>query len=121
MIREGIAVLLIGVLLVFAYLRTKHYGYAVAVLPVCFIPVGHLLINLILYMTKGAFFFGIRPAVVIAFTDLLTLAITCVSIVVISRRIESKHNRRLYLAAMLAYSVLLGWAFIFSSVFIILE
>lgn len=120
MIREAAALLMIGLLLLFVYLRKKHYGYALAVIPVCLIPAVHLLINLILFFTQGAFF-GIRPSVVIAFTDFLALGGTCMIVVRVAQRIGSKRNRLVYSVVMLVYCVLLGWAFLFNSISTVIE
>lgn len=120
MIREAAAILILEALLLVAYWRKKHYSYAVAVLPICIVPAMHLLINFILYLTRGAFF-GIRPAVVIAFTDVLALAVTSVLVVLASQRFESTRNRRMYVVISLVYSVLLGWAFIFENLAKIME
>lgn len=114
MIREGIAVLIIVALLILVYLRKKHYGYVLAAAPLAIIPAVHLLINLVMHLNRGRFF-GIRPAVVMAFTDLLALVATCVVIVIIGQRMALKRSRNIYIGFMLAYSIILGWAFIYEN------
>ncbi|MDL2219300.1 hypothetical protein LJC04_03035 [Ruminococcaceae bacterium OttesenSCG-928-O06] len=119
MLQESIAVLLVGVLLVVVFVRSKHYGYALAVLPVGFIPVAHLLIRSILYLAKNSFF-GVRPAVVTAFADVVGLAVSVVFVMLFSTRIQAARNRKLYIVVMLAYLVLLGWAYIYNALHVLL-
>lgn len=114
MVVESFSIILVGILLLVAFLRSKHPGYLVATLPVFFIPVGHLLIRFVLYLSKGAFF-GFRAAIVVAFADMLALALSCVFVIVLSRRIPSKRIRQLYIVIMLIYSILLGWAYILNA------
>lgn len=113
-LRESFAVLLVGLILIVVFVRSKHYGFALAAMPVMLIPVGHLLIRLVLYLTKGSFF-GARPPMVIAFTDVLSLALSCVFVVLFSRVFQSRRNRGLYLVTLLAYNILLGWAYIYNA------
>lgn len=114
MVRESFAILLVGVLLLAVFLRSHHPGYLVGSLPVFFIPAAHVLICILLYFTKGAFF-GLRAAVVMAFVDVLALAASCVFEAIFSMRIESKRNRKFYLIIMLVYSVLLGWSYLYTT------
>ncbi|NLW77880.1 MAG: hypothetical protein GXY32_00505 [Ruminococcaceae bacterium] len=115
MVREAAAILIVEALLLVTFWRRRYHSYAVAVLPLCIVPAVHLLINLILYATQGQFF-GVRPATVIAFADVLALAVTCVVVVLISQRSGSKRNRRIYVITSLIYSFVLCWAFIFENV-----
>ena len=114
MVRESIAILIIGVIIFFMFLRSKHYGYAMACLPVFIIPVLHLIIMGVLYFSRGAFF-GLTPAVAVAATDGIALLASGVLIVVFSCGIQSKRNRTIYLAIMLVYTILLGWAYIYTT------
>lgn len=114
MIQESIAVLLVGVILLVVFIRSKHYGYALGVSPLLVLPVFHLLIRGILLATGGRFF-GLRQAVVVAFVDVLAIAVTCAFIAIIGGRIQSKTNKGLYIAMMMVYSILLGWAFAFNT------
>lgn len=114
MVAESVAILIIGVLLLVAFLRTRHYGYAVAVIPVSIIPLFNLLARGIVYATGGGFF-GIRPAVVMGFINLLGLALGCALTVFVGFRIQSKRNRGVYLGVMLAYTIILGWSYIYTS------
>jgi hypothetical protein len=101
-------------MLAFVFFRAHHAGYSLAVLPVCVLPLFHLVIRLILYASKGVFF-GYRAPVVTAFVNVIGLAVSCAAIVLIGQRIEPKRNRSLYLVVMLVYSVLLAWAYIFNA------
>lgn len=114
MIAESFAILIIGVLLLITFLHKRHPGYALATLPVFFVPAGHLIITLVLKISKDRFF-GIRPFMVVAFADVLALALSCVFVVVFSKNVQSKKIRSLYLITMLAYSVLLGWAYLYNT------
>ncbi len=118
MVRESIAILVICLLLLAASLRAKHVGYALAVLPVGIIPLGHLIMSGVLFASQGQFF-GVRPSVVMAFSDLVSLAVACVVVVLIGLRIQSKRNRTIYLVVLLLYTVLLGWLYLYSSLQII--
>lgn len=115
MIQESFAILLVCLLLVIVFSRSKHPGYLVGTLPIAIIPIAHLLISLLLRFSKGTFL-GFRAAIVAAFVDVLALVITCALVVVFSTKIESPKNRNIYLVMMLAYSLLLGWAYIYNSV-----
>lgn len=115
MVREAAAILIVEALLLITFLRRRYRPYAVAALPLCIVPAVHLLINLILYATQGQFF-GVRPATVIAFADVLALAVTCVVVVLISQRLASRRGRRIYIIASLVFSFILCWAFIFENV-----
>lgn len=114
MMQESVAILVIGVLLAAVFVRSKHYGYALAVVPVLFLPVLHLLIRMVLYFSKGVFF-GIRPAVITAFVDFIAIALACVFTVLFSRRIQARRTRAIYLIMMLAYTVILGWVYVFTA------
>ncbi len=114
MLRESVAILVIGVLLVVVLARAKYYSYAIGITPMLVLPTLHLIVIGILYLTKGVFF-GIRQQVVIGFVDLLAVVATGVLIMVFSPRIETKSNRRLYQIMMSVYTVLLGWAFIYNT------
>lgn len=115
MVRESVAILVVGVLLLGVFIRSRHPGYALGVLPITFIPLGHLIIRGVLYVSRQQFF-GIRPAVVTAFADLLALAVSCAVIFLFGHRIQSKRNRMLYLLIMLTYTVLMGWVYIFTTI-----
>ena len=114
MIRESVAVLVIGVLLVVVLARAKYNSYAIGMTPILVLPVFHLIIRGILYLSKGAFF-GVRQQVVIGFVDLLAVIVSGVLIMAFSQKIESKTNRRLYQIMMIVYTVVLGWAYIYNT------
>lgn len=119
MIRESIAILAVGVVIMFIFLRSRHYGYMLASLPIFLIPIFHMLVRGILYLSRDRFF-GIRAPLVTAFADLLGLVVGCVVIGFIAHRIPSKKNRTLYLVVMLVFTLLLGWAYIFNSLRVLL-
>ncbi len=114
MLRESIAILVIGLLLVVVLARAKYYNYAVGITPIMVLPALHLVIRGILYLTKGVFF-GVRPQVVIGFVDLLAVVTTGVLIMLFSPKFETKTNRRLYQMMMSVYTVLMGWAYIYNT------
>lgn len=114
MIPESIAVLIVSLLLLFTCLRSKHVGYAVAVLPVGFLPLVYLIMSFILYVSNGMFF-GFRPAIVIAFSIVLALAVACGMVVHISGRIASKRSQFIYRIVMLVFLALLGWTYVYYS------
>lgn len=114
MLRESFAMLLVGVLLLGTCLRSKHYGYALAVVPVTGIPFLHLLVAGVLYLSQGAFF-GVRPAIVMAFGDLMGAIISCVFVMIFSQNFQSKTSRWVYRLVMLLYILIIGWVYIFQS------
>lgn len=114
MLRESVAILVIGVLMLAVLARARYYNYAVGVTPILVLPVIHLIIRGVLYLTKGAFF-GVRQQVVIGFVDLLAVVGSGILIMALSQRIESKSNRRLYQIMMIVYTVVMGWAYIYNT------
>lgn len=114
MVRESIAILALGIILLFVFLRARHPGYSLAALPVCVLPLMHLIIRAILYFSKESLF-GFRGPVVTAFVDVLALAVSCALIVFIGTKIESKRIRNLYLLTLISYTALLSWAYIFTT------
>ncbi len=119
MIRESIAIAAIGLLLLTAFMRSRHYGYMVASLPVLILPVAHLFTRGILYVARNQFF-GLRPQVVMAFGDVLGLVAGCVVVGVVANKIVSKKARAVYLAVILPFTLLLGWIYIYSSLHVLL-
>ncbi|MDL2294907.1 hypothetical protein LJC60_09850 [Ruminococcaceae bacterium OttesenSCG-928-D13] len=115
MVAESIAILLVGLLLIGSFARSKHPGYMLGALPVCIIPAAHLIIIGVLAISKQRFF-GIRPAMVTAFADVVAVILSCLFIVIFSQRIQSKKNRNLYMVIMLVYTLLIGWSYIYTTV-----
>lgn len=114
MVSESIAIIFVWLVLFIAFLRAKHIGYAVAVLPITFTPFMYLTARGILLLSDS-WLFGTRPSVALAFINFVVVVISCAVIVIIGGHIDSKRNRRLYLVTMLSYTILLGWAYIFNS------
>ncbi len=119
MIRESIAIAAIGLLLLTAFMRSRHYGYMVASLPVIILPVAHLLTRVILYLAQNQLF-SLRPQVATAFGDVLGLVASCVVVGVVASKIPSKKTRSVYLAVILPFTLLLGWIYIYSSLAVLL-
>ena len=120
MIQESIAILFLCLLLVVALWRFRYGKYILFFLPVGIIPLSHLIAWGLLFLPKGIFF-GVQPGIIMAFTKLLAIVISCIVITLLSRRIHSKRNRRMYLVASVSYTLLLGWAYIFNSIQLILQ
>ena len=114
MIRESIAILLVCAIMLATFIRSKNFGYALAVVPVGGIPLLHILAAAAIHFFPNGVF-GARPAVAMAFVDVIALAATCVVIVRIALRIQSKKNRRIYNCLMLGFTILLGWVYILNS------
>lgn len=114
MIRESVAILVIGVLMLAVLARAKYFNYVVAVTPILVLPVAHLIIRGVLHLSKGAFF-GVRQQVVIGFVDLLAVLGTGILIMALSQKIESKATRRVYQVMLIGYTVILGWAYIYNT------
>ncbi len=114
MLPESAAILILSFLIFFIMLRSRHVGYAVAVTPLFVLPGAHLVLLGILFFTHDTVF-GVRTAAIKGFVDMLAVVISVVLIAIISRRIGSSKNRKFYLLALTAYTVLLGWVFIWDS------
>ena len=119
MIPESAVIIVIYLILLTAFLRTKHIGYAVVTLPVVIIPFAHLIAQGILFATDGNVF-NIHMSIVLAFVDVIALCLTCVMIVLMSHRIQSTTNRKVYLTLMIIYTVILGWIYIFDNIHVAL-
>ncbi len=114
MLRESIAILVLELLMVLILVRSKHPGYALSILPLAILPGAHLLV-LLVQRLMGETVFGVRTAAIRGFVDMLAVVGSVLAIVLISRKIDSAKNRKLYLLALIIYTVLLGWIFIWNS------
>lgn len=119
MVRESVAIIIIGLMFAAMFIRSKQYSYMVASLPIFFIPIAYLIGRAILYFSGGSFF-GVRPPLVLAFAILVGLVASCVLIVFSSWRISPVRNQRLYQVTLLVYVVILGWVYIYNSLKVIL-
>ncbi len=119
MLRESAAILILSLLIFFIMVRSRHVGYAVAVTPLLVLPGAHLVLLGCLYFAKDTIL-GVRTAAISGFVDMLAVVVTVVLIAVISRRVESSKNRKIYLLAFTAYTVLLGWVYIWESLQVII-
>ena len=114
MISESFAILVVFVLLLVSFMRSKFADVTPIVLPVMVIPGMYILTRGVLFASKGRMF-GVRPEIVLAFSSLLAIALTCALMAYISTRLPSKKTKIVYLGVMGLYAVLLGWAYIFDS------
>ncbi|MDL2324465.1 hypothetical protein LJC61_04870 [Ruminococcaceae bacterium OttesenSCG-928-A16] len=118
MVAESIAILAICALLAVGFMRSKFNKATLMVLPITVIPAGHLLVKGLLWFAKSGSLFGVRTAMLLAFANVICLGITCGIIVGLSRYIKTKKMRRIYLGVMVGYSVLIGWAYIFDTLYV---
>ncbi len=114
MVTESVGILIIGALLIAVFVRSKHYGYALAAIPVGIIPAFYLVAQTLIGILGGNFF-GIPREDVFIFSNIFGLILSIAFILVYSQKIEFRTNRIIYIAVMVIYVALLCWGFVFDS------
>ncbi len=115
MITESISILLIVLFIIFILLRGKHADYAISVCPTLIVPTGHVLVTFFLFASKNVITLQ-RPQIVIAFADIVFLAITCALFAIFSHKIKNIKTKHIYLFTMIGYSVILTCAFVYQTI-----
>lgn len=121
MVAESVAILAVCFLLLVTFMRSKYSKATITILPIAVTPAAHLLFKGLFLFAKSGSFLDIRVGMWLAFIDVIALGITCGIIVGLSRSIEIKRVRRVYLGIMLTYSVLIGWAYVFDTLKVFLQ
>ncbi len=113
-VTESIAILIIILFILFALLRSQHADYTVSVAPLLIIPFVHLIVNAAMYVAKSGTF-NFRPNVVLAFADVISLAISCALFAIFSNKIKNIRTKRVYICVMVGYSIILTCAYIYQT------
>lgn len=114
MVTESIAILVVCLLLLVAFMRSKFARGILLVLPVAVLPILHLIARAVLFFAKGSIF-GVRAVVAIAFVDVIALGIACALTVFFGIKMKNKKVRNTYIILMISYSVIMAWVYIYTT------
>ncbi len=115
MVTESIAILIITLFILFALLRSEHADYAVSITPLLIIPIINLVVSGLIFVLPSTVL-PFAPNVMIVFSHILALAVSCSLFVAFSYKIKNVHTKRVYICVMVGYSFLLTCAYIYQSI-----
>lgn len=112
MTTESISILAITLCMMFLFVRAKRPDYAVSLVPLLLVPAAQLLALPVAH-ALGGLAPHMHYRMVVAFADVAALAISCGLVELFSSRIKSKKNKRLYIALLIGFNIILACVFIY--------
>lgn len=111
MVVESVAILSICCCIIVSFVKSGNADYAVATLPVACVPAAHLLAFPLEGLTKMLLPQVSKYILLLGF-DLVGLAVSCFLIALFSGKIHSKKNKRIYVALLGTYCIVLTAIFV---------
>ena len=114
MIMESVAILAVTICIMVVFIRSKNTDYAISVTPLLCVPAAHLLFRPVFAGLQ--FWIPKMPKQLsLAFTDIAALAVTCLLIFLFSSKIKNAKNKKLYIALLSGYSIILTCAYVYQT------
>lgn len=112
MVVESVAILAVCLVLLLTFLRSKYPQSVWLVIPIMIIPGLYLLqVAFLRFLYKKHITVNFAMAMILIV--LVALAISCAIIAFQGRKIRSKAGRRIYYFALIGYSAVLTWMYVF--------
>lgn len=111
MVTECVAILAISLCMIGMFVRTGHGDYALATTPILIVPAVHLLALPVSWWTDPMIA-SFPPQSIVAFADIGAVAVTGLLIMFFSGKIKSPKIKKLYVAVLGGYSIVLACTFV---------
>lgn len=110
-ITESIAILAITLCMIVIFVRSKHADYAFSTVPILIVPAMHLLAMMVL-RTYGQVLYHGPYQLPVSLMDIVALAISCLCIIGLSTKVKNAKNKKLYIALLSGYNIILTCAYV---------